>query len=251
MMYQQFRLKDYIGEFVIESSEWKNNQQHHTKKFIPATVDKNKFKDHAIVLGNGTSRLGIPLVAISARLRRIPHPKTVAAGKWITYSTWACNAAYRDIEADNLIITRGPMLSKYMKECPGKKTQVWITRFLLGYNSGMNLVPYHPAVNSGALAAYLAAVSGHKKIYLLGFDNFYSGDYNNVYAGTYGYDDKKSGPKDHSSWAENMNNLFIDFPDVEFYHVCVTEGNPAPESWKYNLNYTQISHWQFRQIVDI
>lgn len=250
-MYQQFNIKDYIGEFVIESSEWKNNQRQHTKKFIPATVDTSKFKDHAIVLGNGISRLAVPAFSIAARLKRIPHPKTLAAGKWITYSTWACNAGYRDIEADNLVITRGPMLSKYVKDCADKSTQVWITRFLLGYNTGKNLVPYHPAVNSGALAAYLAAVSGHKKVYLLGFDNFYSGDYNNVYADTYGYDEKKSGPQDHSSWVENMNNLFIDFPNTEFIHVCPAEGSPAPEPWKYNLNYTQISHWQFRQIVDI
>ena len=65
-MYQQFNIKDYIGEFVIENSEWKNNQRHHTKKFISSAVDTTKFKDHAIVLGNGISRLAIPTASIAA-----------------------------------------------------------------------------------------------------------------------------------------------------------------------------------------
>jgi len=104
---------------------------------------------------------------------------------------------------------------------------------------------------SGAIAAYLAAFDGHRKVYMLGFDGNDTPNYNyNVYAGTSYY------PKLHENvqedfWVRSLSAVMKVYNDTEFVRVMSTSNTRIPEAWKYFTNFRQINFNQFASEVGL
>jgi hypothetical protein len=158
----------------------------------------------AFVLGNGQSRASINLVQLK-QLGPI----------------YGCNGLYRDWEPDCLVATDRPIAEAIQRSGYSKKHRFYTRKPLP--DSGAQVVPrkYH-GNSSGPIACALAALDGHTRIYMLGFDMAPSPSmrFNNVYAGTEFYKSPDAAPTFTGNWIRQLITMAGDFPKTKFIRVC-------------------------------
>jgi hypothetical protein len=88
---------------------------------------------------------------------------------------------------------------------------------------GAQVVPrkYH-GNSSGPIACALAALDGHNRIYLLGYDMGPTPAmrFNNMYAGTEFYKGPDAAPTFTGNWIRQLVTVVGDFPKTRFIRVC-------------------------------
>jgi hypothetical protein len=244
--------KDYTGEDVNIVGTLKESTWTYQTEFVNNPFKNGPMATRAVVVGNGASRSGFDLKYI---MDYVNHPNDQSWKKARTskrFFTYGCNALYRDFAPDFLVVTgdkmirevaMSPYINDHIAYANNSAVMEWQGRF--------HVIPQDPQWNSGALAAYLAAFDGHKKIFLLGFDNNDTiGRNYNVYAGTACY------PKEEQSivenfWIASMSLLMTTYPDVEFIRVAPNSNFTTPESWKYFVNFRTIDFNRFALEADI
>jgi len=158
----------------------------------------------AFVLGNGQSRASIDLV----QLQQLG-------------SVYGCNGLYREWEPHCLVATDRPIAEAIQRSGYSKKNRFYTRRPLP--DLGAQPVPrkYH-GNSSGPIACALAALDGHSRIYMLGFDMGPSASnrFNNVYAGTEFYKSADAAPTFTGNWIRQLTTMAGDFPTVQFIRVC-------------------------------
>jgi hypothetical protein len=75
--------------------------------------------------------------------------------------------------------------------------------------------------SSGPIACALAALDGHQKIYLIGFDLGPAVDqtFNNIYAGTEFYKPQGARPTYTGNWIRQLTKIAQNFATTKFYRV--------------------------------
>lgn len=158
----------------------------------------------AFVLGNGQSRTAVDL----NRIKNLG-------------SIYGCNGLYRDWEPDCLVATDRPIAEAIQRSGYSKKHRFYTRKPLP--DLGAQIVPrkYH-GNSSGPIACALAAIDGHDRIYLLGFDMGPSPNmrFNNVYAGTEFYKGADAAPTFTGNWIRQLVTIAGDFPNTRFIRVC-------------------------------
>ena len=163
---------EYQGEFVIRSLKLESGSYEEKREWIPKTVTNDTHSGHCVVFGNGRSLGKIPLQSI--KVHKGTH---LGANKLQTYG---CNLMYEIYSPDFLIITSPVILASCIQSGYNKNNLVYTTTTnLLKYPGEAHLIPGNPNFNAGALALYLACFDGQKKIYMIGFDNQSTQNYNN------------------------------------------------------------------------
>lgn len=188
------------------------------------------------VIGNGTSRLQFDLSQVGQR-----------------FTTYGCNALYRDYTPDYLISIDWYMADEIIKAKAHLKTKFYAQHDnnldKLSETEPINFVEITPdTVDSGHSAINLAASHLHEKVYMIGFDYIVQGTINNVYAGTRNYA-RKNGPQVQTlasmSAPSRMKNYCKKYPNTQFIRV---NGNnytlPIDEP-----NFTNISVEEFNNIL--
>lgn len=239
MLYKRYR-KDYTGEFLIFNVSLDDGSYEEHREWIPNNIQNNTHYGTAVVLGNGISRSTIPL-------EKIKKHKTGIGGV-NRMQTYGCNALYRDFAPDFLVATNKNIVNEIIDNGVSNTIVLTSGSNILQHPGKLHMLPYGINMNAGATAAYMACFDGHKKVYLIGFDNQTGERNNNIYAGTKNYDSadvKVSSAK----WEQAMLSVFKTFPDVVFTRV-ETRGE-TPESWKSCLNYRAINARQFALEVDL
>jgi hypothetical protein len=243
---KQLYRKDYTGEDVSTQGKYENSEWVYTKEYVDNSFSVNPLSDRAVVIGNGISRLGFDLKHF------LPCHSTALNDEWTpAYSpkkflTYGCNALYRDFETDFLVATGEDFVKEISDSAYCDNHIVYATNDVLPqYPNKFHFIPQEPTWNSGAIAAYLAAFDGHKRVFMLGFDGNDSVEQNyNVYAGTNAYP-----PVDvnivEDFWAKSLSTVMSTYPDVEFIRVQSTSGYRTPEPWKYFANFRTIDFRQF------
>lgn len=157
----------------------------------------------AFVLGNGVSRSPIdPNQLIQL------HP------------VYGCNALYRTFTPTVLVATDQP-ISTAIQQSGYCRTNRFYTR-RPDPNLGAQRVPQkYFGFSSGPIAAALAALDGHSRIYLLGFDMgpATTGRFNNMYADTEFYKTSQSTPTYSGNWVKQIVAVARDFADFDFVRV--------------------------------
>jgi hypothetical protein len=167
----------------------------------------------AFVLGNGRSRQGLDLIQLHAH-----------------GAVYGCNALYRDFAPDVLVATDRPIADAIQASGYALKNTFYTRR--PSAESGAHRIPvqYH-GFSSGPVAVALAAIHGHDRIYLLGFDLGADANqqFNNVYADTEFY--KKTGdlPTYTGNWCRQIGQITRDFARVDFVRVCGSTTADVPE----------------------
>ena len=167
----------------------------------------------AFVLGNGQSRRSIDPVDLKK------HGKV-----------YGCNALYRTFAPDCLVATDRPIAQEIQNSGYSLKNTFYTRRPLT--NLGAKDIPKKYFGNSsGPVAIALAALDGHKKIYMLGFDMgpSSSGKFNNMYADTDFYKSSKDTATFTGNWIRQIQIICRDFPQHEFVRVIGDVTAPVPE----------------------
>jgi hypothetical protein len=246
--------KDIAHEEVNTVGLFLNDQWQYQKEEI--TISQfNNLANHAVVIGNGKTCNEFDLTKI------LPSRATTRWGEigpWVdkrqrrNFFTYGCNALYRNYKPDFLIAT-GDGIVKEIAESRADKSNVVYTysKNLEKYPGKFNILPQNPDFNAGAIAAYMAAFDGHKKVFLLGFDGVDSLiDNGNMFADTPNYP-AKDYPTNTEFWIRSLNTVMSVYSDTEFIRVCPSKDYIQPEMWKFNLNYRQIDFRRFVLEADI
>lgn len=158
----------------------------------------------AFVLGNGLSRLDIPLPVMQQQ-----------------GTIYGCNALYRDFVPDVLIST-DRAIATHIQESGYAKTHRFHTRRPLP-DSGARPVPsQYFGYSSGPIAVSLAAQDNHALIYLVGFDMgpTLENRFNNIYAGTEFYKASGANPTFTGNWIKQITRVLEDYPRTQFVRLC-------------------------------
>ena len=235
--------KDYTGEDIIVERKKEGTHWYETVETVPNAVTNNQISNRAVVVGNSPTRLEF-------NLQNLKKFSGLLGAD--TLQTYGCNALYRDFTPD-FLVAHGNDIVKELSESEYINNNIVYTNaiHLLEYPNKFYLIPYNPYADAGTTAAYIAAFDGHKKIYLLGFDEQDSENYNfNVYAGTNGYDAVDAEILS-DTWITNRIELFNLYNDVDFIWVTPRGCSTVPESHKYCTNFRQISHRDFVLETDL
>lgn len=188
--------------------------------------------DTAFVLGNGRSRLSID------------HTKLTNFG-----TIYGCNALYREFEPDHLIAVDVKMVNEIIAAGYHTNHSVW-TNPNKGITTrvGINLFNPHKGWSSGPTALWLAAMTGYKKIYILGFDyQGIGGKFNNVYADTFNYKKSTDAATFHGNWLSQTDKVIKEFRQVKFCRVIEKGAFVPDELLTNNPNLEHITVQDFQQ----
>jgi len=229
--------KDYTGEDIIVERKKEGTRWYETVETVPNAVTNNQISNRAVVVGNSPTRLEFNI----QNLKKVSG--LLGAD---TLQTYGCNALYRDFTPDFLVAVGNEITQELAGSEYVKNNIVYTSAIhLLEYPNKFYLIPYNPYADAGTTAAYIAAFDGHKRIYLLGFDEQDTENYNfNVYAGTNGYDATEA-DVGSDKWVANRLELFTLYNDVDFAWVTPYGRSTVPESHKSCTNLRQISMRDF------
>ena len=158
----------------------------------------------AFVLGNGTSRRDINVTALGQ-----------------CGIVYGCNALYREHTPDVLVSTDRP-IAEHIQRSGYSAAHRFHTRRPLPELGAREVPKPYFGFSSGPLAVGLAAVDGHRRIYLLGFDLGPSATktINNLYAGTEFYKPTTAAPTFTGNWIRQLVRIMHDFRAVQFVRVA-------------------------------
>ena len=234
----------YAGETVITNMTYSGGNWNFTRENIPSAVTNNQISRRAVVIGNGESRR-----TFNINLFKNHRGGLLASNALQSYG---CNALYRDF-APHFLVANGTAMVREISESGYCEDHIVYTsaKNILDYPGKFYLTPQDPGWNAGAVAAYLAAFDGHKRVYLLGFDGIDdpTSGYN-IYQGTNAYPEPSYGYNE-DYWVNSMLELFNVYDDVDFVRVMPLITYRMPEAWKYVLNLRQIDFRQFALEADL
>ena len=207
-------------------SKAKNNPPEEIK--TPPLEKQNN--DVAFVIGNGISREGIELEALSK------------IGK-----VYACNAVYRTFKPDYLVAVDVKMILEINKHKYQYHNEVW-TNPNKAYNAMKHLNFFQPSKgwSSGPTALRMACDRKFKEIYILGFD--YQGyrdkkatnrhKFNNMFKDTRNYKKSTDEATFYGNWMNQTKRCLQDFKDVKFYRIAPKDWfRPKDLEWKNNITH--------------
>lgn len=243
-MQRLFR-KDYTGEHVVTTKTYENGASILEREWIPSTVTNKDHTRHAVVMGNGKSRLDFNVAPIFYHRGGYLGQRKM--------ETYGCNALYRNYTPDMLIVT-SDIIAKEIAETDYPKNNVVFAnqKNIKKYPGNFHLIPHNEYKDAGTTALRLACFDGHKKVYMIGFDGQnLPHENNNVYADTPGYN-KSNEIIDFSDWEKNLLEVMTTYSDVEFIRVTYRFDYPLPtELLNYAPNFRSINYRDFVFEVDL
>jgi hypothetical protein len=141
-------------------------------------------------------------------------------------------------EKIDIAIVMNPSLSvPDLIEKMEKDIGVWIT--YVKPNDVVVPIDFSAALSgwsAGNMAIHLACQHGIKEVYILGFDlSSYDEPLNNLYKGTDNYLSNDAKGFNSNNWRNQMQTVFREFPNTQFYWVDATKHSHLPE--ENNLRY--------------
>jgi hypothetical protein len=234
----------YAGEHVVTTLRYENSEWNHEKEFVPNSVFNIHTTTQAVAIGNGESRLKFDLRHIAQHRGGL-----LAVNKLQSYG---CNALYRDFTPDFLIANGDEIIEEIANSGYANDNIVYThAAHIINYPGKFYLVPQNVHIDAGALAAYMAAFDGHKKVFLIGYDQYdHHQAANNVYKNTPGYPDNDE-YHNGDFLALSLSKIAKIYHDTEFVRVM-----PERTHWLHPYflplpNFRQINYRDFVVEADI
>ena len=204
-------------------------------------MDIKKRKSDALIIGNGRSRLKYDLNVLQE-----------------LFTTYGCNALYRDFIPDYLISMDFNMVHEILESKVHYKTKFYTQYSDKAQHRASIGEPVYWAVqdkwigDSGSGALRLACSNDHKTVYMIGFD--YTDNNNsrdNVYAGTKNYAPINGPVYNNGDYMRNqfenrLRHYCRSYPDIKIVRVNDNGYKPA---CKYE-NFSNINSEQFKEIYN-
>lgn len=181
----------------------------------------------AVIIGNGVSRKQINLQSLDS------------------YTTYGCNALYRDYKPDYLVAVDNVMVRELAKESVDKELTVYTT-FYNQVSGNFKFFKKHPGLNSGHAAMKLAAEEHkHETVYMIGFDYVgIDGKLNNVYADTKNYRKSTDSETPYTKWLIELKQVLEQCHSTMFIRVVGNDYYLPVRS----ENYKEITIEEFKEI---
>jgi hypothetical protein len=185
----------------------------------------------AFVLGNGISRRGLDLEAIS-RLGPV----------------YGCNALYREFAPELLVATDTP-IAREIEQTGYAKTHRFVTRYpVLG--TGSEKIQMNFNWSSGPIAISYACAESATAVYLLGFDLCgLAGKFNNVYADTEFYKKSTDTETYSGNWISQISSVISSYHYIRFTRVLANSATPQSEFQKFK-NFNEIEVRDFLTCIN-
>lgn len=231
--------ENIVTQLILKSGEWQPEVE-----FVPNRIINTHSTTQAVCLGNGETRRSFDLKWIDRHRAGL-----LAANKFQSYG---CNALYRDFTPDFLVATGKEITEEIANSGYCTDNIVYTTApSLLKYPGKFYLIPQNISYDAGALAAYLACFDGHKKVFLLGYDQYDEQSFvNNVYKNTNGYP-KSTDEQNGQFFSITLQTVIQTYDDVEFVRVMPLSTWWQPPGLRPVLNFRQISYKDFIIEADI
>lgn len=236
--------KDYAGEEILVTTTYRNATWEFDYETVPNRVTNLQISNQAVVIGNGESRAKFDLTLLSRHQGGLNSSRSL--------QTYGCNAVYRGFTPTFLIATGAEMCDELANNAYWYDHIIYANaKVLLKYPGKFYLVPHDIPWNAGAIAAYLACFDGHKKVYLLGFDNGAGQNVNNnIFAGTACYPPRNYNYSDQF-WIKAMEQIMKTYDDVEFIRAMPTRFWSQPPEWVALPNYRQVDFKEMSFMADL
>lgn len=242
---KQIYRANYAGENIVTQLKLAAGEWTPETEFLPNRVINTHTTTQAVCIGNGESRKEFDLTFIGAHRGGL-----LAADKLQSYG---CNALYRDFTPDFLIAVGDTIIQEIATSDYCADNIVYTNAAsVLQYPGKFYLIPQNISIDAGAIAAYMACFDGHKKVFLLGYDQYDDavGRYNNVYKDTNGY--LTSNDTQNARFLSlSLLNVIQTYGDVDFVRVMPTADHWVPPALTPVLNFRQISYTDFVKEADI
>jgi hypothetical protein len=241
---KQLYRSNYSGEGVIKSLTYENQTWTPEVEHVPNSVFNTHTTTQAAVIGNGESRLQFNLNLV------LNHYAGLGGAN--SLQTYGCNALYRDYNPDFLIAVGKEIIHEIDLSGYADRNIVYVNAdYLLDYPGKFYLIPQNLYFDAGAIAAYMAAFDGHKKIFLLGFDSYDAkGPVNNVYKNTPGYLTSDV-HQDSTFFTRSLHAVMRCYSDVEFVRVMPTNTWWKADEHDALPNFRQINYNEFVLEADV
>jgi len=235
--------KDYTGEEILVNTSYRNATWEYEYETVPNRVTNLQRSNHACVIGNGESRAKFDLSLLASN-QNSSNPRSL--------QTYGCNALYRNFHPTFLIATGSDICEELVNADYCTDRIIYSNaKTLLKHPGKFYLVPQDVPWNAGSIATYLACFDGHKKVFLLGFDNGAGANYNNnMYAGTPGYPPRDFNYND-LFFVKTMELIMKVYNDVEFIRVMPNPRWSQPLEWTALPNYRQIDFREMGILSDL
>ena len=242
---KQLYRSNYAGENIVSTLTLAGGEWTPETEFVPNRVINTHTTSQAVCIGNGESRKDFNLRFIGAHRGGL-----LAADKLQSYG---CNALYRDFAPDFLIAVGNDMIDEIANSDYCANNIVYTNAVsMLQYPGKFYLIPQNISFDAGAIAAYMACFDGHKKVFLLGYDQYDDADgpYNNMYKDTNGY--LTSDDTQNSKFLTlTLSTVIQAYNDVDFVRVMPTVDHWISPALTPILNFRQISYNDFVYEADI
>ena len=241
---KQVYRSNYAGEKVVTKLTYRGGDWHPETEYIENSVTNTYTTGQAIAIGNGESRLLFDLTHI------VNHRGGLFGANRL--QTYGCNALYRDFTPDFLIASGDKIIEEISASGYCNDNIVYADgASILKHPGKFYLIPQGIQWDTGSLAAYMACFDGHKKIFLIGYDNYhFPGIMNNVYKNTNGYS-SITDTQDGTFWTMSLHKIMSTYTDVEFIKVMPTASEWTPPEITALINFRQIGFRDFVLEADI
>lgn len=216
---------NYAGESIITELVLSNNEWQPTTEYIPNSVFNTHTSTQAVAIAGGPSKDDFDLRHIARHRGGL-----FAENKLQSYG---CNLLYRKFSPDFLVAAGDEKVATIVESGYTTDHIVYTNaQYIVQYPGKFYLVPQNLTLDTGALAIYLAAFDGHKKVFLLGYDK-YTDDTENTF------------------WVKALLSVVTTYGDVDFVRVMPTSDYSCAISLMSQPNFRQISYRDFVLEADI
>jgi hypothetical protein len=241
---KQLYRANYAGENIVTQLNLISGEWNPETEFVPNGVINTHSTNQAVAIGNGPSRLVFDLGHIARHKGGLLGTDRL--------QSYGCNALYRDFTPDFLIANGDDIINEIFNSGYANNNIVYThAESVLKYPGKFYLLPQNIHIDAGALAAYMAAFDGHKKIFLLGYDSYdVTMPTDNIYVGTPGYPDP--GVLHSGEFiGKSLTNVVKAYGDVEFIRVMPQDSWNIYYALKPLPNFRQIDYRDFVLEADI
>lgn len=225
---KQIYRSSYSGEEVVTKLTYQDGEWNPETEIIPNQVFNTHTTTQAVVFGNGATRKEFDLA----------HIERHKGGLFGTnrLQSYGCNHLYKEFTPDFLVIVGKENADEIARTTYPNNNIVYAHgEHLINHPNKFYLIPQNISYDAGAIAAYMAAFDGHKKVFLMGFDSYTVDPVHQTQA----------------FFIKTLLSVINTYNDVEFVRVTPTEDYSCSEELLSQPNFRQIDFRKFVIEADI
>ena len=223
MVQERYR-KDYLGEFVIVKSIWRNGKKEQEREWIDNPIENQHISGRAAVVGCGPSKNNFNIQILERHCGGLLGKKRL--------QTYAADGVWQQIRPNFYVSNNKIELAEILSSDYSEDNIIYTSAKKCIDNPGkFYLTPYNTNLADIAIATWLAAFDGHWEIFFLGVDG--TDSCGNV-------DQRK---------IVDIDQVIKTYSGVRFY--AITDGEKPPAVWRQNSNFSIMTYAQWKNYCDV